>query len=131
MAYYYLTHSTRFCAVVAVNGRADWILQANYRGDGLLPAALGGTPNALPDRYREFSPVANARRATAPLLAVVGEMDTQILPANVRVMEDSMRAAGKAIEVLRFSDEGHLLLKPEHQVLFWERVSHLLEGACS
>lgn len=36
MAYYYLTHATprrdggaRFCAVVAVNGRADWVLQGS------------------------------------------------------------------------------------------------------
>lgn len=131
LAYYYLTHSTRFCSIVAVNGRADWILQANYANDGLLPGALGGTPSALPGRYQEFSPVANTRKATSPLLAVAGELDNQILPANVRILEDSMRAAGKTIEVLRFADEGHLLLRPEHQVLFWERVYRLLGRNCS
>jgi dipeptidyl aminopeptidase/acylaminoacyl peptidase len=131
MAYYYLTHSTRFCAVVAANGRADWILQARHPDtDGVLPGALGGTPDSLPERYREFSPVANARRATAPLLAVAGDLDTQILAENVTIMGDSMRAAGKVVETIRFPDEGHLLLKPEHRRLFWGRVFRLLRGAC-
>jgi dipeptidyl aminopeptidase/acylaminoacyl peptidase len=131
MAYYYLTHSTRFCAVVAVNGRANWILQARHADvDGVLPGALGGTPDSLPERYREFSPAANARRATAPLLAVAGDLDTQILAENVTIMGDSMQAAGKVVETIRLPDEGHLLLKPEHRSVFWERVFHLLRRAC-
>ncbi len=130
MAYYYLTHSTRFCAVAAVNGRADWILQARYPGDGFVVGALGGTPDSLPERYREFSPAANARRATAPLLAVAGDLDTQILAANVTIMRDSLRAAGKDVEMIRFPDEGHLLLKPENRRRFWDRAFLLLKRAC-
>ena len=130
MAYYYLTHSSRFCAIVAVNGRADWVLQANYRGDGLLPDILGGTPTELPDVYRKFSPAANARSATAPLLAVTGERDTQILPENVKIMADSMQIAGKPMETLTFPDEGHILLQAQNVTTFWAKTMEFLQTHC-
>ncbi|HVS60034.1 MAG TPA: alpha/beta fold hydrolase [Gemmatimonadaceae bacterium] len=130
MAYYYLTHSSRFCAVVAVNGRADWVLQANYPADGLLRGILGGTPAQLPDVYRKFSPAANARSATAPLLAVAGQRDTQILPDNVRIMADSMHIAGKPVETLTFADEGHLIVQPEHVKQFWVKTMNFLDVNC-
>jgi dipeptidyl aminopeptidase/acylaminoacyl peptidase len=140
MAYYYLTHATpwnvsrstgapRFCAVVAVNGRADWVLQGN-RGDGVLPEGLGGTPAEVPGVYRIFSPAANARSASAPLLAVAGGTDTQILPANVAIMADSMRAAGREVETLVFPDEGHLLLRENNVRWFWERAFANLTRGC-
>jgi dipeptidyl aminopeptidase/acylaminoacyl peptidase len=130
MAYYYLTHSTRFCGVVAVNGRADWILQAKYHSDGLLPDILGGTPDSLPERYREFSPALNARRATAALLAVSGAHDTQILPQNAAIMVDSMKANGKDATLLAFPDEGHLLNNPGNRQRFWDAALALLGRAC-
>lgn len=140
MAYYYLTHATtwktaaspgarRFCAVVAVNGRADWVLQGS-RGDGVLPEGLGGRPAERPDVYRTFSPVANARAAAAPLLAVAGGKDTQILPANVPIMADSMRAAGRTVETLLFPDEGHLLLAEANVRRFWDRALATLATGC-
>jgi dipeptidyl aminopeptidase/acylaminoacyl peptidase len=140
MAYYYLTHATpwrareargtsRFCAVVAVNGRADWVLQGN-RGDGVLPEGLGGTPAERPEVYRLFSPAANARSAVAPLLAVAGGKDTQILPANVPIMADSMRTAGRKVETLVFPEEGHLLLAEPDVRQFWDRTLALLATEC-
>lgn len=129
LAYYYLTHSMRFCAVVAVNGRADWILQANYPGD-LLPSVLGGMPAELPDVYRRYSPVANARAAHGALLAVAGMYDIQILPQNAERMADSMRAAGKRVKTLVFVDEGHLLLQPENVRRFWTATLETLASNC-
>lgn len=142
MAYYYLTHATpwrapalagvpRFCAAVAVNGRADWVLQGSMAdGDGVLPDQLGGTPAEQPARYRAFSPAANARAALAPLLAVAGGKDTQILPANVPIMADSMRAAGRQVETLVFPDEGHLLLAEANVRRFWERAFATISEGC-
>ena len=129
MVYYYLTHSSAFCAGIAVSGRADWVLQANH-GDGLLPDILGGTPEARPEVYAAFSPAANARRASTPLLAVAGMHDTQILPANVPIMADSIRAAGKRIEMLVFADEGHVLEQEPNIARFWSRTQALLDVAC-
>jgi dipeptidyl aminopeptidase/acylaminoacyl peptidase len=130
MAYYYATHSSRFCAVVAINGRADWVMQAQHEGDGLLPGSLGATPEADPALYREASPAANAGRVRARLLMVAGQLDGQILPANVRTMADSLRAYGKPVDSLVFMDEGHQIDEPAHRAALWEATQRLLRSGC-
>jgi dipeptidyl aminopeptidase/acylaminoacyl peptidase len=129
LAYYYLTHSSRFCAVVAINGRADWELQARY-GDAYLINQMGGTPDSLPYRYARFSPIQNAASVTTPLLAVSGAHDTQILPLNAARMVDSLHAFRKQAELLAFPDEGHILSKPDDVWRFREAVFALLGKSC-
>lgn len=132
MTYFYATHSTRFCAAVAVNGRADWVLQANHPSgnDGLLPGLLGATPVENPALYRRLSPAANARAVRVPMLGVAGGRDTQILPVNVPIFADSMRVAGNAFEALTFPDEGHLIAKPENRARLWERAIATITAGC-
>ena len=131
MAYYYLTHADLWCGVVAVNGRADWMLQARHPGDTYLAYLIGGSPDSLPARYAALSPASNARRASAPVLAVAGMRDTQILPQNVTIMRDSMLVAGKQIDTLTFADEGHLIMSEANQVTLWRRVRLFLRQHCS
>jgi len=129
MVYYYLTHSDRFCAGIAVNGAADWVFQAKLRRMSGLPGGMGGMPKELPEKYQEFSPLLNANAVKSPLLAVAGKHDTQILPQNALVMVDTLKALGKQAELLYFEDEGHLIAKPENQELFWQRVLDFLAKA--
>lgn len=107
LAYYYATHSRAFCAVVAVNGRADWVMQAEYEGDGLLPGPLGAAPSEDPALYAAASPLPNAEAVTAPMLLVAGVNDGQILPSNATAMADSLRAYSRPFELLVFENEGH------------------------
>ena len=130
LAYYYLTHSQTFCAVVAVNGRADWVMQAEYENDGLLPRPIGATPSERPDLYRASSPVLNADHVTAPLLAVSGAKDSQILPVNARAMVDSLRARGKPATLLHFEDEGHLIDNQDNRARLTSAVMALLRTSC-
>jgi len=122
LAYYYATHSTRFCAVVAMNGRADWEAQARY-GDGYLVQQMGGMPDDVPAVYNRFSPLLNTASAGAPVLAVAGKLDTQILPMNAPMIVSALRAANKSAELLEFPDEGHLIIKPETSSAFGTRFS--------
>jgi dipeptidyl aminopeptidase/acylaminoacyl peptidase len=131
MAYYYLTHADLWCGVIAVNGRADWMLQARHPGDSYLAELLGGTPDSLPERYAALSPSTNASRASAPVLAVAGMRDTQILPQNVTILRDSMLAYGRQIDTLTFADEGHLILSEVNQAELWRRVTAFLRQHCS
>lgn len=133
MVYFYLSHADRFCAGVAVNGRADWVLQGNHPSgsDGLLPGLLGGKPSELPGLYRRLSPAANAGAVRVPLLAVAGGKDTQILPANVPIMADSMSAYGRTIETLVFPDEGHLINDPENRARLLARTLATIERGCA
>jgi dipeptidyl aminopeptidase/acylaminoacyl peptidase len=109
LAYYYATHSTAFCAVVAVNGRTDWVMQARYDNDGLLPRPMGATPDEAPALYAAASPLPNAHAVTAPMLLVAGADDGQILPVNATAMADSLRAYARPFDLLLFDDEGHMI----------------------
>jgi dipeptidyl aminopeptidase/acylaminoacyl peptidase len=126
MVYYYLSHSDRFAGGIAVNGAADWELQAGLARMAGLPAGMGGTPEELPEKYREFSPLANARTVTAPILAVSGSLDTQVPEINSASMVDTLRAVGKEIRWLSFPDEGHLIENPENVRRFWDEALSFL-----
>ncbi|NOT10124.1 MAG: S9 family peptidase [Gemmatimonadales bacterium] len=129
LAYYYLTRSNRFCGVVASNGRTDWKLQAEQANDGFLVAALGGSPVEVPAQY-ERSPIRNLANVRAPLLAIAGEQDRQILPQNARMIVDSLTALGKRARLLWFADEGHVIEKPENVDRVWNAIFEFLSVAC-
>jgi dipeptidyl aminopeptidase/acylaminoacyl peptidase len=130
MAYYYATHSGRFCAVVAINGRADWVMQAQYDADGLLPGPMGTTPQKDSALYRAASPVANARAVRVPMLLVGGQKDMQLLVANVTTMADSLSAHGKAFESIIFSDEGHQIDLPLNRARLLDATRRTLRKGC-
>ncbi len=130
MAYYCATHSTRFCGVVAVNGRADWEYQA-LKGDAFLVAQMGGTPDSLPDRYRRSSPLRNVERAAAPLLAVTGMKDTQIYPTNGRTIVSALQSVGKKAELIEFAHEGHLIADPANRARLWNTIFSFVATSCS
>jgi len=130
MAYYYATHSALPCATVAINGRADWILQARYENDGLLPGPMGATPEEAPALYARESPHANAGAVRGPLLAVSGAQDGQILPVNAATMADSLRAHGRAVTLLAFPDEGHLIERRPNRERLWSAVMATLASGC-
>jgi len=129
MAYYYLTHSKRFCAVIAINGAADWIMQAELERMTGLPGAMNGVPKDIPQKYKEYSPLLNIENVNAPLLAVSGEKDSQVVPQNARSIVEALKAAGKQAELLSFKDEGHLINSPENRKTFWDKVFLLLKEA--
>jgi dipeptidyl aminopeptidase/acylaminoacyl peptidase len=79
---------------------------------------------------RETSPLLNAHAVTAPLLAVAGAGDTQVMPHNAARMVDALRALNKTAELLHFADEGHLIVKPENRRLFWTTVMAFLKRHC-
>lgn len=98
-----------WAAGVAEIAVADWT--ATYRDAApALRAAVrtwfGGTPDQVPDLYRDRSPLTHAEHITAPVLIRQGRRDTRTPPAQLRAFEAQMRALGKRIEVDWF-DGGH------------------------
>ncbi len=129
LAYYYATHSRRFCAAVAINGRADWEMQAT-KGDAFLVTHMGGTPDSVPERYRELSPLRNAANTTVPLLAVTGMRDTQIYPENGRSMVNALHALGKPAELMEFENDDHMIATPDNLDRLWRNIFAFLETNC-
>ena len=127
MAYYYVSHSRRFRAAVAINGAADWVVQAGLQTMVGLPGGMGGTPEEVPEAYRAASPLANARSVVAPVLAVAGRTDTQIPPSNAEAMTAALQSLGGDATLRVFEDEGHLIERPDNQRAFWSAVFAFLD----
>ena len=83
---------------------------------------MGGSPANAPARYRERSPIHFVDRIKGRLLIVQGANDPNVTPANLRVVEAALKAAGVAYETLVFADEGHGVRKPKNLRLLYARL---------
>ena len=110
MVYYYLTHSSLFAGGIAINGAADWIKQAERKAMAGLPFGMGGMPDELEAKYKEFSPFENIERLIAPLLLIAGKEDTQIpYELNAVAFFNKAKESGKKVKLVVFNNEGHLI----------------------
>jgi dipeptidyl aminopeptidase/acylaminoacyl peptidase len=90
---------------------------------------MGGSPAALPERYRERSPIHFVDRIRGRLLIVQGANDPNVTLENVRVVEDALRRAGIAHETLIFADEGHGVRKPDNLRVLYARLIDFFAAA--
>lgn len=112
-------------AVVAQAPPTDLEARAREDGDAAagVRALLGGSPDAVPERYRAVSPVARLPLGV-PLLVVQGEADPMVDPAASRRYVEAARAGGdRAALVLRSGDDHGVHVDPRsvawHAVLAW------------
>jgi acetyl esterase/lipase/Tol biopolymer transport system component len=88
---------------------ADWttLLEdalPSIRVDAAL--LFGGSPQALPARYQERSPLTYVEQVRAPVLCMHGRNDPRTPARQMEHYEARMRELGKSIEVVWFA-EGH------------------------
>jgi len=69
-------------------------------------ALFGGSPDELPDLYRQCSPLSYVDAVTAPVLVLAGENDPRCPIRQVDNYLDAMAAADKRYELVRY-DAGH------------------------
>ena len=94
-------------------------------------AFLGGTPDQVPDRYREASPITYASRRLPPSLLIYGSRDHVVLPRFGAMLDDRLRAAGAtsvlleipwaehAFDAIPNGPSGQLSLYYTEQFLAW------------
>lgn len=74
---------------------------------GTLEAFLGGTPEAVPDRYRDATPQSWLDRAVPPTLLIHGEADQIVRPNQSVRLASALRAAGRRVGSLLVPGAGH------------------------
>jgi acetyl esterase/lipase len=74
---------------------------------GLLPSLLGGTPDEVPDIYRQASPITYARTGSPPLLLVHGTDDPLVLIEQAEVFAKKLEEAGAPVQFLRLPGGTH------------------------
>ncbi|RJQ74139.1 S9 family peptidase [Pseudonocardiaceae bacterium YIM PH 21723] len=78
-------------------------------------ALFGGSPQEVPDVYRECSPLTYVDRVTAPVLVLAGENDPRCPIRQIDNYLDKLAGQGSAYEVYRY-DAGHGSLVVEETI---------------
>lgn len=106
-------HPGAFAAGVAVCGMSD--LGTFYRDTEPWIASAAYPKYGHPQRdavlLRRFSPLRDAGRVVAPLLAIHGSLDTNVPPSESHRMVSAVRAHGGVADLMEFPDEGHAILR--------------------
>jgi dipeptidyl aminopeptidase/acylaminoacyl peptidase len=84
---------------------------------------MGGSPSALPELYRERSPINFIGNIEGRLLIVQGLRDPNVTPENMRTACRALDALGKDYELLNFEDEGHGIYKPKNRLVLHCRLA--------
>lgn len=100
--------SSRVNGAISLAGHMDLRIPYTDRfARDSLRALLGGTPERVPDRAADASPLTRVDRHTAPMLLLHGQSDSQVPPTHHRLMADALRDAGVAVTVVEYPDADH------------------------
>jgi dipeptidyl aminopeptidase/acylaminoacyl peptidase len=121
-------------ASAPVCGMTDLVVDYHTTRPDLRPYSeemLGGSPDQVPDRYRERSPINFVQNIKGKLLIVQGLQDPNVTPENVSAVETALKDAGIEYDLLGFEDEGHGIYKPQNQRVLYPRLAQFFEEAFS
>jgi dipeptidyl aminopeptidase/acylaminoacyl peptidase len=119
-------------ASAPVCGMTDLVVDYETTRPDLRPYSeemMGGSPDQVPERYHERSPVHFVGDVEGRLLIVQGLQDPNVSPENVRTVREALEGAGVPYEVLAFEDEGHGISKPKNQQKLYLRLAAFFHSA--
>ncbi|MDQ4126683.1 MAG: prolyl oligopeptidase family serine peptidase [Actinomycetota bacterium] len=133
-AWWAITHWTTelVAAAVPICGMTDLVVDYYATRPDLRPYSeemLGGSPEEIPERYYERSPVNFVESIRGELLIVQGLRDPNVTPENVRVVAQALERQGIPYELLTFEDEGHGISRPENLKVLYPRLADFFERA--
>jgi dipeptidyl aminopeptidase/acylaminoacyl peptidase len=83
---------------------------------------MGGSPQTVPERYHDRSPIHFISGIEGSVLIVQGMQDPNVTPQNVDSVITALRKAGIPYELLIFEDEGHGIYKPRNEKILYQRL---------
>lgn len=113
-------------AAAPICGMTDLVVDYETTRPDLRPYSeemMGGSPEEVPGKYRDRSPVHFVRSIRGDLLIVQGMQDPNVTPANVREVEGQLKQAGIPYEKIAFEDEGHGILQIRNQKVLYLRLA--------
>ncbi len=90
---------------------------------------MGGTPEEVPERYHERSPINFVKNIRGRLLIVQGLKDPNVTPDNVHAVREVLGELGIAYGLLTFEDEGHGIVRPKNLKVLYPRLADFFEAA--
>jgi len=117
-------------AAVPICGMTDLVVDYETTRADLRPYSvemMGGTPEEVPERYFERSPINFVANIKAKVLIVQGLQDPNVTPDNVKAVRKALEADGVQYELLTFDDEGHGISKPKNREVLFPRLLTFFE----
>jgi dipeptidyl aminopeptidase/acylaminoacyl peptidase len=87
-----------------------------------LRAAEYGDPEKDADFLESVSPLNFIDRIKAPLMVIHGANDPRVPVEEAEQIVSTLRSRGRAVEYLRYEDEGHGLARAKNRADAWPRV---------
>ena len=109
------SYPSRVDCVVDLAGDVDLAAYTQPPALHEVVALLGGTPQEVPERYRDASPLSWIDGRTAPFLVVHGAQDDVVPIEQSRRLVSTLRAAGLEVQYVELAGAGH-------DDLTWARV---------
>ena len=123
MAMWAVTQTDRFAAAVAGAGIASW---QSYYGQNkidrwMLPF-FGASVYEDPKVYAKSSPIEFIKNAKTPTLVLHGERDSEVPTPQGYEFWHALKTLGVPTELVIYTDEGHGVRDPKHQLDIQERT---------
>lgn len=121
-------------AAAPVCGMTDLVVDYYATRPDLRPYSeemMGGSPEEVPEHYRERSPIGSVDNIHGNLLIVQGLRDPNVTPDNLRVVREALDEKNIGYELLTFEDEGHGISRPENLSILYPRLADFFERAFS
>jgi dipeptidyl aminopeptidase/acylaminoacyl peptidase len=124
-------HSTRFKALVSHAGPFNLENMATATEELWFPDWEYGGPfwdsKAMATQYRVYSPHLFVKNFKTPTLVTGGELDYRVPYTEDLSMFTSLQRMNVPSRLVIFPDEGHWVLKPQNQKLWWGEVQGWLQ----
>jgi dipeptidyl aminopeptidase/acylaminoacyl peptidase len=117
-------------AAAPICGMTDLVVDYYATRPDLRPYSeemMGGSPEEIPDRYRERSPIDFVKNIRGRLLIVQGLRDPNVTPDNVQAVTEALDEFGIPYELLTFEDEGHGIARPKNLRILYPHLANFFE----
>jgi dipeptidyl aminopeptidase/acylaminoacyl peptidase len=133
-SWFAITHFSKeyVSAAVPICGMTDLVVDyETTRPDlrGYSEEMMGGTPDEVPERYFNGSPINFIKNIEGRLLIVQGAKDPNVSPENTRVVKEKLDKNKINYEELIFENEGHGIVKPENKKTLFLKASEFFKDA--
>ena len=127
-AWWAITHfePETVAASAPICGMTDLVVDYHATRPDLRPYSeemMGGSPEEIPDTYRERSPIEFVKNIRGKLLIVQGQRDPNVTPDNVHAVTEALHHNNIPYELLTFEDEGHGIARPENLRILYPRLA--------
>jgi dienelactone hydrolase/Tol biopolymer transport system component len=119
-------------AAAPICGMTDLTLDYYATRPDLRPYSeemMGGSPEDVPDRYRERSPINFVKNIKGDLLIVQGSKDPNVTKDNVAAVTKALQRENIPYELITFEDEGHGIARPKNLRVLYPRLADFFHKA--